>query len=69
MAPQHNGGLGGNGAAALASGFNEAVGDDPLGLADAAGVGERGRGRDIAATDATTGGEADSLEDKGDGEG
>ena len=43
VAPRRDGGLDGKGATALASGFDEAIGDDPLGLVDAVGS---GRGRD-----------------------
>ena len=39
MALRRDGGLGGNGAAALASGFDEAVGDDLLDLVDMVGSG------------------------------
>ena len=40
VAPRRDGGLDGKGAAALASGFDEAVGDDPLGLVGAGRVGK-----------------------------
>ena len=50
VAPRRDGGLDGKGAAALASGFDEAVGDDPLGLVDAAGSGRGRDGRNNAVT-------------------
>ena len=70
MEPQHDGGLGGNGAAALASGFNEAVGDDPLGLVDVIGSGRSrdGRNNAVAAPNIATDGGRRTTEEEGEGE-
>ena len=67
---RRDGGLGGNGAAALASGFDEAVGDDLLGLVDTVGS---GRGRDgrsnaVAAPNIATDGGRRTAEEEGEGE-
>ena len=70
VAPRRDGGLDGKGAAALASGFDEAIGDDPLGLVDAVGS---GRGRDgrnnaVAAPNIATDGGRRTAEEEGEGE-